>query len=213
MDARARMATLAWVATTVAVALIASVPGSPFLPLLPPGTSATGPLTPVARAVGLDRLAGDGAAFAGAFALALCAVAFLWLLVECRRGGVGARTVVVLAVVAQLGVLSLPLLLSRDVHSYAMYGRIAAVHGGNPYVDVPSSYPADPFAALVGPRWVDTPAVYGPLFTSVAAIVVRTFDDPRDVVAAFRAIAALAAVATTLVLARLAGTQIGRAHV
>ena len=37
-----------------------------------------------------------------------------------------------------------PLLLSTDAWTYWEYGRIAAVHDGNPYVDVPSDFPDDP---------------------------------------------------------------------
>ena len=62
----------------------------------------------------------------------------LWLL---RRRGAAWRSVLVLAVVIQLVPLAAPLLLSTDAWTYWEYGRIAAVHDGNPYVDEPERVP------------------------------------------------------------------------
>lgn len=68
------------------------------------------------------------------------------------------------AVAVQLAPLAGPVLLSTDVYTYWDYGRIGAVHGGNPYEDPPSAYPADPAYPLMGARWRDTTSVYGPGF-------------------------------------------------
>jgi hypothetical protein len=59
-----------------------------------------------------------------------------------------ARLPVVLALAAaiQLAPLAGPVLLSTDVYTYWDYGRIAAVHGDNPYEDEPSAYPDDPIS-------------------------------------------------------------------
>jgi alpha-1,6-mannosyltransferase len=111
------------------------------------------------------RLVGDRS-WAWAF-LACLAAAFvaylggLWLL---RRGG-RFLLVAALAVAIQLAPLAAPPLLSSDVYTYRDYGRIAAVHGGNPYRDTPAEFPRDPAFARVGADWRDTSSVYGPAFT------------------------------------------------
>src|SRR5437899_1346598 len=56
---------------------------------------------------------------------------------------------------------------SLDLWSYAMYGRIAAVHHANPYVMRPSAFSTDRFLAFVRPGWRNTRSVYGPLFTGL----------------------------------------------
>jgi hypothetical protein len=57
-----------------------------------------------------------------------------------------------------------PYLFSRDIYSYIMYGRIAAVYGANPALTAPIAYSQDLyFQYLV--TWKDIPSVYGPLWT------------------------------------------------
>ena len=53
-----------------------------------------------------------------------------------------------LALAIQIVPLAGPLLLSTDAWTYWEYGRIAAVHGGNPYVDTPSTFSGDPSYAV-----------------------------------------------------------------
>jgi hypothetical protein len=56
-------------------------------------------------------------------------------------------------------------MVSDDVFAYDLRGRILALHGGNPYVDLATQYAdVDP---LVNPenRWHGYPNPYGPLFT------------------------------------------------
>jgi hypothetical protein len=183
------------------VALVAATPGSPFTPVLP--SEPAGPLRWLAELVGLDGVHGNALAAAGVAVVSLAAAAFLLVLREAWRGTVRPRTVLVLSVAYLAAVLLLPLLFSRDVYSYAYYGRIAARYGANPYVATPADFPADALAALVGPKWVDTPAVYGPLWTHASSLVVRAFDDIGTVVATFRAIAIGASLATLLVVSRL----------
>jgi Glycosyltransferase family 87 len=86
-------------------------------------------------------------------------------LLALRRGGVRLAVVGVLAALVQLAPLAGPLLLSTDAWTYWDYGRIAAVHGGNPYRDTPSDFPDDPAFPYVGADWRDTTSVYGPAFT------------------------------------------------
>ena len=94
---------------------------------------------------------------------------------EAWKGRVGAR-IVLLAVVASLALsTAAPLLLSRDVYSYAAYGRTLAVHHANPYEVPPSAFPGDPFAPVVSREWFDTRSVYGPAFTLASAALARTW--------------------------------------
>ena len=94
-----------------------------------------------------------------------------------------------------------PLLFSRDVYSYAFYGRIAAVHGENPYVHTPVEFAGDDLWPLIGPKWVDTPAVYGPAFTTISSAIARAVETPAGQVRAYRWMAALASLATIAVIA------------
>jgi hypothetical protein len=60
-----------------------------------------------------------------------------------------------------------PAMLSTDVYAYAMYGRIAAIYGGDPYVQVHNQYPDDPFMPLT--YFLPWPSWYGQLWTSLSA--------------------------------------------
>jgi hypothetical protein len=77
--------------------------------------------------------------------------------------------VLALAVAIQLTPLAAPLLLSTDVYAYWTYGRIQAVHDGNPYVDRPIEFRHDPAFRLLGADWREKPSVYGPSFTVASA--------------------------------------------
>ena len=122
-----------------------------------------------------------------------------------RRGGLGRRkAVIVLACAIQLLPLAGPVLLSTDVYTYWDYARISTVYGDNPYVDVPSDYPADVAYPLMGSYWHDTTSVYGPGFTLAseghAAIVGESVDAAAW---AYRALAAAAMVVLVLLAVRL----------
>ena len=69
-----------------------------------------------------------------------------------------------------LPLLLLPYIFSRDVYSYIVYGRIAAIHGANPELTPPSAYPGDPFFQYLV-SWRDTPSVYGPAWTLVSQAI------------------------------------------
>jgi hypothetical protein len=102
------------------------------------------------------------AAVASAFAGYLVGIALL----SRRLGNLAA--VVAVAVAIQLTPLAAPLLLSTDAYSYWDYGRIAAIHGGNPYADRPNRWPDDPGYRRMGADWRDRTSVYGPGFTLVS---------------------------------------------
>jgi hypothetical protein len=192
------------IASVVLVAIVASVPRSPFQPVLPGSAeAAAGPFRWLAELTALDEVHGSALVAVSVITVALALAAFLAVLREAWRGTISPRTVIGLAVAYHVVVLFLPLLFSRDVYSYAYYGRIAAVYHANPYVTTPSDFPSDPLAQYVGPRWVDTPAVYGPLFTLLSSGVARIFGSVTASIAAFRSIAIVASLATIAVLAPL----------
>ncbi len=70
------------------------------------------------------------------------------------------RTLLLLALLFSLPLLSLPNLLSGDIYSYISFGRIATLHGGNPFIDAPGRYPSDRYFHFVD--WKQVPSVYGP---------------------------------------------------
>jgi hypothetical protein len=200
---RGSLAVGASVASFLFVALVAVAPGSPLTPVLPPSAEAGGPFRKLAELVGLDAVHGNALAAVGVVAVVLAAAAFALVLRESWRGSLAPGTVIGLAVVYHVALLSLPLLFSRDVYSYAYYGKIAATYSANPYMATPADFPGDVLAGFVGPKWFDTPAVYGPLWTHASALVVRAVESVSATIVVFRAIAIGASLATVLVVARL----------
>ncbi|MBA3729111.1 MAG: polyprenol phosphomannose-dependent alpha 1,6 mannosyltransferase MptB, partial [Actinobacteria bacterium] len=112
--------------------------------------------------------------------------AFLVVAREARRGRVGVGWVVGAAAVSLGIAVAAPLLLSRDVYSYAIYGRIPALYGANPYVRVPADFPTDAFLPVVSGSWLRTVSLYGPVFTTISAALVRVFRSPEAAVVAFK---------------------------
>ena len=111
----------------------------------------------------------------------------------------------VLAAAIQLAPLGAPLLLSTDAWTYWDQGRIAAVHGGNPYLDEPRDYPRDPAFRWVGEDWRDSTSVYGPAFTLAAEPVARAAGTSADAAAwIYKVLAALAVLAAAALAARIA---------
>jgi alpha-1,6-mannosyltransferase len=109
-----------------------------------------------------------------------------------------------LSVAFHLAVVLLPLLISRDVYSYIAHGQIVSIHHANPYVQTPADFPSFLTRTLVGPKWVDTPSVYGPLFSLLAAAVTRATTRLDTLLDAFRLIAIAASLATTFVVGAVA---------
>lgn len=179
--------------------LVAGAPRSPLVPPLPAGARRPGWAVAGARAIGLDRL-GPAPLSALAVALLMAAVAaFLLALREARRGRLRLRAAGLAAGAALALAAAGPLILSRDVSSYAIYGRIAAVHHANPYRLPPSAFPADPFAPVVSREWRRTTSVYGPASTIVGAAIARVWrDSPGGTVAGFKVLAAMAAAGATV---------------
>lgn len=63
-----------------------------------------------------------------------------------------------------------PPLFSTDVFSYQAYARMFAHYHANPYLWGPQVIGGDyPLTWYIGAKWIDTPSVYGPLFTFLSA--------------------------------------------
>ncbi len=189
------------VAATVALVLLASVPGSSFAGTVPPGSRAPF-LSDAARSIGLDHLV-PSRTFVLAYALtALACAGFVGVLLASHHGGVSTRSVVgwsiVLIALTTLG----PPLFSHDLYLYAVYGRMWVFHHANPYVQTPSVSPQDPFFSFT--PWHHLRSLYGHVFTLISGALVWVFRSPAASVAAFKVLAGACWVATVLLAARLA---------
>ncbi len=197
---------IAWPAVAAAVAgflveaVIAAVPDSPLQPILAPGADAGGPFTWIAGTIGLDRL-GGALPIASVLGVAAGMAGFLVLLRAAWQGEITMRLALGLSVAFHVAIVLLPLLISRDVYSYIAHGQIVAIHHANPYVETPADFPSFLTRQLVGPKWVDTPSVYGPLFSHLSNVVTQTSTRLDVLVDAFRLLAIGASLATTFVIA------------
>ena len=200
---KAKRAVAASVGGMLFVALVCATPNSPFYPLLPIGMQAADPLRWISGVIGLGHLGTTPLMIVGLLAVISAAAGFVLLVREAWAGRIPVRTVVLLAIGFHAIVLMLPLLFSRDVYSYAYYGRIVSTYGGNPYVLTPSDFPLNGLWHLTWPGWRETPSVYGPLFTWMSALMTRIVKDPSEVVASFQLLAALASLGTVAVVGRL----------
>ncbi len=198
---RSAAALAAVLGAEVAFVVAGGTTPSPLAPPLPDGVVPPEWASSLAGAVGLDRLGWTGASILGLALLAVATLGWGVLLAEARRGRVGVRVVVGVSLVAVAVAAAGPLLLSRDVYSYAAYGRITAVHGANPYLEPPSAFPDDPFTAVVSSTWIDQRAVYGPAFVLIAAGVAAAGEDsPAATVAGFKLLAGAAMLAALLLV-------------
>ncbi|MDP9331091.1 MAG: glycosyltransferase 87 family protein [Actinomycetota bacterium] len=198
-----RRAVTASVLSIVAVALVAATPNSPFHPALPVQAETGGPMRMVAGLFLLTHLSNDMLVMVGLAAMIAAGASFLLVLRACSRGLLPVRTVITLAVAYQVVVLLLPLLLSRDVFSYAYYGRIVSRYGGNPYVQVPANFPQDPLSRFIWPDWRNTPSVYGPLFVWLAAAITAVFHSIPGTIVAFKLVAVGAMVGSMAIVRSL----------
>lgn len=136
--------------------------------------------------------------------LVALSLAFLALVVllgtEGRRATLSARTVAASVTALLALAVAVPPVMSRDLWSYAMYGRIAAVHRASPYVRTPADYPDDPLFHEVAPGWRKTPSVYGPAFTAVSAAGMRAVGANRTGARLFFQVLAATAVTAALVV-------------
>lgn len=187
------------------VAVVSATPNSPFFPVFPEGYEPSGPLRLLANLLQLGRLNTTGLMVIGLLATASAAVGFLLVLREAWNRRISMRTVMILSVIYTVVVLTLPLLFSRDVWSYAYYGRLWSTYGANPYDATPKDFHLNGLWSLAWPGWRGTPSVYGPLFTRMSAILTRAASSPSSLIIGFHAIAAAASLGTIAILARLVG--------
>lgn len=126
-------------------------------------------------------------------------------LVVLRGAGGSLLLVVVVAIIVQTVALFGPVLLSRDVYAYWAYARVGTSHDGNPYVDVPGAHPGDPAVRRMGSSWLQTPSLYGPVFTAGSEVVaVSVGDSARSANRAFRTVGAASMLAVLVLVAALA---------
>ncbi len=107
--------------------------------------------------------------------------------------GLSPKTVLMCVAAFQALTLLAPPLFSTDVFSYGAYGRMGALYGANPYLHGPYAISLDPLYPLIGAKWVNTPSVYGPLFTALSYVFA-----PLSIAASaltYKAIAALSGLA------------------
>ena len=67
-----------------------------------------------------------------------------------------------------------PPLFSTDVFSYQAYAKMFTVYHINPYVQGPYAIHLDQIYNYIGAKWINTPSVYGPLFTFLSAAFAST---------------------------------------
>jgi alpha-1,6-mannosyltransferase len=205
----------------LAIAVVAGAARSPLTVLLPTGAQPPSWATALARAVALDRVGRTGLIIGSWILVVVVLVAFALLLGEAWARRVRLSAVLMASGISLAIAVAAPLLLSRDVYTYAAYGRIEALYHQNPYVTTLSSFPHDPFVAVTSVQWLHTHSHYGPLFTLASAAIARTWTGSVGstilafkllagvAVAAATAFAALAAVRTRPDRAPLAAALIG----
>jgi alpha-1,6-mannosyltransferase len=140
----------------------------------------------------------------GGVVAALLVLVGLYLVVLKYGENVPSRLIVwavaAFTVIAVLG----PPLFSTDVFSYQAYAQLFAHYHINPYLHGPNAmgtYPLNnPLAGYIGEKWIDTPSVYGPLFTFLSLIFQAT--SVAFNYYAFKVIAALASGGTLYLLWR-----------
>ena len=197
---RARLCTGAVLALGALLAVVASRPGSPFTPPLYPGAGAPAWLRAPAEALGLDHLSRDAVALVGGAVVFALVAAFLFALRSAWRGEISVRTVILVGLGLHALAVAMPLFLSRDVYSYAIYGRMISAFGANPYVDIPAAFSSDITYPLVSVDWIDSPSVYGPAFTAAAAGVTALASSPASIVVGFKLLAAAASLGTVALI-------------
>jgi hypothetical protein len=113
---------------------------------------------------GLAEAFPDDPVLASATFSALIAAMFgCWLALLAGVRAVGTRAVVgAVALLHALFLLGPPLPLT-DVFNYLNYARLGAIHGVNPYVEIPGIFPGDPTYDFA--TWHHLLSPYGPLFT------------------------------------------------
>jgi len=189
------------------IGLVAGAPDSPLVPVLPEGVRRPGWTTAGSRWIGLDRLTRTELTVLSIVLVAAILVAFFVVLMEARRGRLRVAPVFIAAAMSLALSVAAPVVLSRDVYSYAAYGRMYALHHANPFVRAPSEFPMDPFVMVASPAWIDTRAVYGPAFVLAGGGISRLWAaSPGATILAFKVLAGMGALLATVLAASAAGS-------
>ncbi len=120
-----------------------------------------------------------------------------WVSVR-NAGRFSARQILIAIAVFNLVVLLGPPLVSTDVFSYQAYAKMFASYGTNPYLHGPVAIQPDTIYSFIGERWINTPSVYGPLFTLMSGIWANA--SLATSLYIYKAVAALATVGTIWLL-------------
>ena len=200
-SARARRCLLGLVLGFLAIVSISGATGSPLVTPLPPGAEPPGWTHEIASALGLAGLGRTGLSILSWTIVAVLVGAFVALVREANHGRVRPAAALWAAMTSLAMATAAPMLLSRDIISYATYARLAVVYGRNPYLVVPATIRPDPFLMVTSRQWFQTRSLYGPAFTRVSELIVRMFPhSPGSVILAFKSLAGLAvAIAVVLV--------------
>ena len=126
----------------------------------------TGLVAAVALQVGVARQ--DHLATLACFVAGLGA--WSWLVRLQGRRGLSAWFVSTLVLALVVAAVAFPPATSKDVNSYALYGRMVSVYHASPYTHLPQDFSGDVWFPRLSYFWTDAPSVYGPVFTAVAAV-------------------------------------------
>jgi hypothetical protein len=105
------------------------------------------------------------------WAIAGCLAVTALIVLEHRHPRLPIRGLVLAGLALYVLAVLMPPRQSNDVASYAMYGRMVAVHHVSPFTHVPAEFPHDPYEPKVTEGWRIIGSVYGPAFAAPAAVV------------------------------------------
>ena len=195
---RARWCLGTVVAGYLAMAVVAGAPNSPLTVLLPPRVRPPGWATGLARVTGVVHVGRPRLIGVSLVLIVAVLAAFVGVLTEAWAGRVRLTAALAASGISLAVSVAAPLLLSRDVYTYAAYGRILALYGRNPYVASLSSFPHDPFVATASVQWLRHHSLYGPVFTLASAAIARSWaGSPGATILAFKVLGGLSVAAAT----------------
>jgi hypothetical protein len=197
---RAKVSLIVLVAGYFGIAVVAGARNSPLTVLLPRHAHPPSWASELAQRLGLDGVGRVGLTGVSWIVVVIVLVAFAVVVAEAWSRRIALSAVLVASAISLAIAVAAPLLLSRDVYTYAAYGRIEAVYHHNPYIAPLSAFRRDPFVAVTPAQWLHTHSHYGPLFTLASAGLARAWKSEDLTIFVFKLIAGLAiAAATTLV--------------
>ena len=205
---RAKVALATLVAGYVAMAVVAGAPNSPLTVLLPNGATTPTWARFLANAADLADVGRRGLTAVAWVLLVAVLAAFAVVVLEAWSKRIRLGALLTAVACSLLAAVAAPLFLSRDVYTYAAYGRIQALYGGNPYLTTLSAFPHDRFVAVTSVQWLHTSSHYGPVFTLASAGLARAWAGSVDgTILAFKILAGVS-IAIATGLAALAARKI-----